>query len=207
MKPLFWSNPGTSCHVTEILKKGEVVLAAGDTVFGLLADVSEKGYAQLDEIKNRSKKPYLLLVENKEKAFNLMENDHLKKIQIEKIMNSCWPGPATLILRAKPQVPQGVKSAEGNVAIRVPDHAGLLELLHHFDALYSTSANCSGEPVPASLEAVDGRILELVAGVVLNDTASESSTLASTIIDCTGDTFKIVREGAFSIEKLADLLE
>ncbi len=201
MKLLFWSNPETIIQVTDMLKNGEVVLAAGDTVFGLLVDVSQRGYAQLDIIKNRSNKPYLSLVENKKKALNLIENDPAKTCQIEKIMNICWPGPATLILKAKPEVPEGVRSPEGNIAIRVPDHRGLLQLLHHFDALYSTSANLKGHPVPAHLEEIDKNILQSVSCIVLNDDAS-GSTLASTIIDCTGDKLKIVREGAFPREKL-----
>ena len=205
MKPLFWDKPGTLESVIDTLKKGRVSLVGGDTVLGLLADVSEKGYAQLDEIKKRSNQPYLLLVENKQKALNLIEIDQVKKYQIEKIMDICWPGPATLILRAKPEVPEGVKSPEGNVAIRVPDHAGLLQLLHHFDALYSTSANLKGRSVPASLQEVAPSILESVSCIVLNDNESES-TLASTIIDCTGDTIKIVREGAFPVALLANFL-
>lgn len=201
MKPLLWGNSETIIQVADVLKKGKVVLAAGDTVFGLLADVSKEGYAQLDTIKKRSKQPYLLLVENKEKALNLVEKDVVGVFQFEKLLDICWPGPATLILKAKPEVPEGVKSPEGNIAIRVPDHEGLLRLLHHFDALYSTSANLKGRPVPANLEGVDKTILESVACIVLNNDAS-ASTLASTIIDCTGDKPKIVREGAFAREKL-----
>jgi len=201
MKPLLWGNPETIIQVADMLQKGKVVLAAGDTVFGLLADISQEGYAQLDAIKNRSKQPYLLLVENKEKALNLVEKGAAEVFQFEKLLDICWPGPATLILKAKPEVPEGVKSPEGNIAVRVPDHEGLLRLLHRFDALYSTSANLKGKPVPANLEGVDASILESVSCVVLNDDES-GSTLASTIIDCTGNKPKIVREGAFAREKL-----
>lgn len=206
MKPLFWGNQATHKLIEKELRNGGVVLAEGDTVFGLLADISQAGYAQLDHIKNRSKKPYLLLVANQEKAFDLIEKSEIKICQIEKLINICWPGPATLIFRAKASVPQGVKSPEGNVAIRVPDHAGLLQLLQHFDALYSTSANTSGKQVPASLADVDGSIVQAVACIVLNENQAES-VIPSTIIDCTGEKIKIIRNGALPIEKLADFLE
>jgi L-threonylcarbamoyladenylate synthase len=206
MKPLLWDNPITVDKVEKELRNGGVVLAGGDTVLGLLADVSECGYVALDSIKNRSNKPYLLLVANQEKAFNLIENDYVDIFQIEKLLNICWPGPVTLIFRAKATVPLGVKSPEGNVAIRVPDHAGLLQLLQNFDALYSTSANMSGAPVPIGLQEVDKSILQSVACVVLNEN-EPVSPLPSTIIDCTGAKLKIVREGALSVEKLAQFLE
>ena len=206
MKPLFWGDPETLKRVEKELRDGGVILAAGDTVLGLLADISESGYAQLDRIKKRSKKPYLLLVANQEKALNLIDKREVKICQIEKLLNICWPGPATLIFRAKASVPQGVKSPEGNVAIRVPDHQGLLQLLQNFDALYSTSANTSGKEVPARLEDVEESIAQAVACIVLNENQAES-TLPSTIIDCTGEKIKIVREGAFRVEKLVEILE
>jgi tRNA threonylcarbamoyl adenosine modification protein (Sua5/YciO/YrdC/YwlC family) len=206
MKPLFWDDLQAIKKVENDLREGNVVLAAGDTVFGLLADISEKGYAQLDHIKNRSKKPYLLLVGNKEKAFNLIEKDTPVFFQIEKLINICWPGPATLIFRAKKTVPAGVKSEDGNVAIRVPNHAGLLQLLRNFDALYSTSANRSGKLVPTHLQDIEESIMNSVADIILNKNESESA-LPSTIIDCSGNTIKIVREGAFPIEKLSEFLK
>lgn len=202
MKPLLWGDPRALKTVEKELRDGGVVLAAGDTVFGLLADVSERGYAQLDSIKNRSQKPYLLLVADHKKALSLIDKSAIKICQIEKLLKLCWPGPATLIFRAKASVPQGVKSSEGNVAIRVPDHAGLLQLLQHFDALYSTSANTSGKPVPANLQDVEESIMQAVACIILNENEAES-TLPSTIIDCTGEKIKVVREGAFPIDKLA----
>src|SRR6201999_4405615 len=114
-----------------LLKQDKIILAEGDTVVGLLANISEYSYAKLDTLKNRSKKPYLLLVKNREKAFNFIEKESIKIFQFEKLINICSPGPVTLILKAKASVPWGVKSPEGNVAVRVPDHQGLLRLLEY----------------------------------------------------------------------------
>lgn len=206
MGPLFWNNSTTIKELKNLLDQNKVVLAEGDTVLGLLADISEKGYAELDRIKKRSQKPYLLLVKNKERALNFIEKDAIGFFQFEKLSNICWPGPVTLIFKAKATVPYGVKSAEGNVAIRVPDHKGLLQLLEYFDALYSTSANTSGEPVPATVDQVEETIMQAIAGIVLNENQSRSTT-ASTIIDCTGNKVKIVRQGAFAVERLKEFLE
>ncbi len=201
MAPLSWNNKTTVEFVENALRDGGVILAEGDTVFGLLAALSAQGHAQLDRIKNREKKPYLILVENKEKALNFMEKGSNLSFQIEKIMDVCWPGPATLIFRAK--AGPAVTSLDGTIAIRVPDHPGLLKLLSHCEGLFSTSANLAGKPVPARLEDVDPSIMQSIAGIILNDDLKQSA-LPSTIIDCTGEKIKIVREGAFPVEKLAE---
>lgn len=208
MKRLFWTNRDTIHHVEKELHNGEVILAEGDTVLGLLADVSAKGVAQLDHIKSRSHKPYLILVGNSKKVFDFIAIDPGKFFQTEKIINNCWPGPVTLIFKAKEGVFPAAQTPEGTIAIRVPNHPGLLQLLSHFDALFSTSANRSGQPVPGSIEEVDASILDAVACVVLNDnTEKEKSTLASTIIDCTKEKPVIVRQGAFDAHKLMHIFD
>lgn len=203
MRKLSWSNPETTDYLEKELHNGGVVLAEGDTVLGLLADVSEKGLAQLDHIKSRSKKPYLILVGDPKKALNFIEIDSKKVFQVEKLINICWPGPVTLIFKAKQGVCEQAKSENGNIALRVPDHVGLLQLLAKFDALFSTSANRSGEPVPSALEQIDKHIMDSVACVVTNDAHEMSeSILPSTIIDCTQDKLVVVRQGAFDVTQL-----
>src|SRR5688500_3341667 len=105
MKQLFWHDVSTISFLKRTLKNGEVVLAEGDTVLGLLADVCEQGYTKLDAIKNRSNKPYLILVSDYKKALNLIEVCDDQLIQIEKMMKVCWPGPVTLIFKAQQKLP------------------------------------------------------------------------------------------------------
>lgn len=207
MRTLSWGNLQAIDYLEKELHKGGVILAEGDTVLGLLADVSEKGYAQLDLIKNRSKKPYLILVETPKKALNLIEKTSGQSFQIEKLMEVCWPGPVTLIFKAKPGLISSGKSADGTIAIRVPDHAGLLQLLARFDALFSTSANSSGDPVPNSLDEVNSIIKNSVVATVVNEHQQSSSALPSTIIDCTGDVLKVIRQGAFDVNRLVGMIE
>jgi len=100
-----------------------------------------------------------------------------------------------------------MKSPEGTIAIRVPDHAGLQNLLAHFPGLFSTSANCAGDPVPTSVAVIDPEILTRVAYVITDEPESAQvepgqKKAPSTIIDCTGPEVKIVREGAFSLAQL-----
>lgn len=53
------------------------------------------------------------------------------------------------------------------VAIRCPEHAGLQNVLKHFDGLFSTSANKTGMPAPVKFEDIDKNLLEQVKYAVI----------------------------------------
>jgi len=166
MELLLWGSPKTVNLLEKIVNGGDVVLSSGDTVLGLLAAVSLSGFAKLNTIKRRSGKAYLILAHDHKQALSLIQRDNKNKIHIENIMNTCWPGPVTLIFKAQRGVADYMKSPDGTIALRVPDHPGLLQLAQKCEKL---------------------------------------GALPSTILDCTGDVIKIVRQGAFSLEKLACL--
>jgi tRNA threonylcarbamoyl adenosine modification protein (Sua5/YciO/YrdC/YwlC family) len=207
MRRLLWDNPETMDLLKKELQKGSVILGEGDTVLGLLADVSAQGVAMLNAIKGRSKKPYLILVHDYKKALKLIQDEPKQSFQIEKLMNVCWPGPVTLIFKAKNTIPAFMKAIDGTIALRVPNHKGLLQLLAQFDGLFSTSANSSGKPVPSSINEIDESIMRSVSAIVLNGEheTSQSTSLPSTIIDCTGERLVVVRQGAFPIDTLIDM--
>ena len=81
------------------------------------------------------------------------------------------------------------------------NHEGLLRVLQHFDGLFSTSANKTGQPTPLSLEQVDSEVLAM-ADFCVGEPVGAGTVLPSTILDCSGDVIKMVREGAFSRQKL-----
>jgi L-threonylcarbamoyladenylate synthase len=207
MKRLSWSDPETITYIATQLHSGKIVLAEGDTVLGLLSDVSVQGVAQLNSIKKRFEKPYLVLAGTVQKVFAFIEIEPSRFFQIEKFINNCWPGPVTLIFKAKKGGFEPAQSPQGTIAIRVPQHAGLLQLLSHFQALFSTSANISGQPVPHTLEDVDSSIIDAVACVVMNDFQEQNSSMVpSTIIDCTGEKPVVVRQGAFDARQLLEFM-
>jgi len=202
----FWKDPYLEILLPSILQKGGLVLGHSDTVFGLLAELSSEGVNSLNRVKGRQNKPYIILVENKQKALALIEKPITESLQ--KLIDACWPGPLTLVCKARSDFPDGIsvdkrgKKGAGTIAVRVPDHAGLLSVLSHVDGLFSTSANKAGFPVPSCLEEVDPSLLESIDCIVLNQDQDglNKSILASTILDCTQDSIiKVIREGAYPI--------
>ncbi len=202
-KTLSWEDNLSIRKLISLLRDGKVIVGPSDTVLGFYALPTNEGFLSLNKIKKRSKKPYLLLISGSSELSEYVEPDSL--LQSEKIMANFWPGPLTIIFKAKSEVPAYMTSDEGTIAVRVPNDKKVLSLLSQTGPLFSTSANLSGEPIPATLEDVDPRIVEQVAALLEGET--KKGAVPSTILDVTGSTPFIIREGAYSKEDLQDYLE
>lgn len=202
MDRLYWQDPETVDLIYKCLMNGQVVVGSSDTVIGLLAIANKAGSELLDRVKGRENKPYIVLLESIKQAEKYVDASNL--LQIEKLAEVCWPGPVTAIVQVRPEVQSFIGSSTGTIAIRVPDHGPLRELAGLTGGLFSTSANLSGKPVPLALDQLETAIKNAAAYVV-EDAHRQGLTQASTIIDCTQDPWIVVREGAFSIERLLEI--
>lgn len=199
IKHLYWDDEASIALIEQEFLAEKPVLAASDTVFGLLAPLSEKSYNAFDKIKKRAGKPYLILVGSRADIGAFVDSSQL--LQIEKLYGKVWPGPVTLICKAKTGLPAFLQSNEKTVAVRIPAHAGLQKLLKKYQGLFSTSANIAGRPVPYTVKDIDKQIANNFNFVVLNREKREK-VLPSTIIDISHGDIRVVREGGFSVEKL-----
>lgn len=183
--------------ITEALKSGKTVAFATDTVFGL--GVVYSNYLAVKKMKaakgRDEKKPFPLMVADisqmHEVAF-LTERD-------EKIAEKLTPGALTMILKKKSVIPDEFTNGFPTIAIRIPDDKFVLELLKEVGPMFVTSANISGKESANNTEEVlqqlDGRIDMVVEG-------QAKSHKASTIIDCTGEQIKVLRQGDISLEDI-----
>lgn len=115
-----------------------------------------------------------------------------------------WPGGLTMILRKAPSVPSEVTAGGGTVAVRVPNHNIARDLIRAVGApLTGTSANRSGEADPVTAEDVLHQMSGRVDLVV--DCGPCPLSGASTIVDLTGDSLRIVREGVIPPDALQQM--
>jgi len=201
-KTLSWEDNLSIRKVISLLKKGKVVVGPSDTVLGFYALPNKKGFLSLNAIKKRSKKPYLLLISGSSELSEYVDSELL--LQSEKIMKHFWPGPLTLIFKAKPEIPAYIVSDTGTIAVRVPNNKKVLSLLAQTGPLFSTSANLSGDPIPATLEDLNPEIIEGVAALLEGETKKDA--VPSAILDMTGEEPVIIREGAYTKEELKKYL-
>jgi L-threonylcarbamoyladenylate synthase len=178
-------------RAAEILRAGGVVAAATDTLVGLL------GLALRDDVVRRviaakgpgRTAPVPVLCADADMAFSLAA---AVSSQARELAATGWPGPLTLVVRARPDLLRSpVTAGLGTIGVRVPGASPALELVRAVAApLTGTSANLTGHAPPASVDQLDPAIVAAVDLVVPG-----SSTLgrASTVIDVTGPEPKILR--------------
>lgn len=119
------------------------------------------------------------------------------------LMQHCWPGPLTIIFKAKKGIPKFLQSATGTIAIRCPKHAHLQALLPTFKGLFSTSANKGGDPPPKTIKQVDPALIKKIKYLVIDTKSFLLQTLPSSIIDFSRKKgVKVIREGSFPIKTL-----
>jgi L-threonylcarbamoyladenylate synthase len=119
-----------------------------------------------------------------------------------------WPGPLTLVLpRTDQSRPWYLGAQADSIAVRVPDYPVSLALLEETGPLATTSANISGLP-----PVLDGAGLLEAFGdavavyLVLPPGKGPPGQRASTVLDLTGRTPRVVREGPIGLEALRDVL-
>ena len=197
-KTLAWNEKDTLKLVTTSLKNNELILGTTDTVLGLFAATTEQGFLGLNKAKNRSEKPYLILISHSERIG--FYTDMNEMLQLENIVKQFWPGPLTVIVKAKPSLPKHLVSQYGTVALRMPKNDAIQELLQQTGDLFSTSANKSNDPIPVTFKEVNSDLIDEVAYCVLG---GQNSIIPSTILDCSEPgKIKIIREGAITKTQL-----
>ena len=116
------------------------------------------------------------------------------------LMRAHWPGPLTILLRAKPGLsPRLVRN--GKVGVRVPGSSPASELIQAFGRpLTATSANRTGEPPLRTASELPADLARGLDGAV---PGASPGGLASTLIDSTTNPMKILRAGAADIDPAA----
>lgn len=201
---IYWNDKNTIDTLRSVLTDQDVILTSGDTVLGLWGNVTPIVFDKLNTIKQRHDKPYLIVIGSIDKLPLFIDQKLSERLQ--NLVQTCWPGPVTLIFKANKNLPSWMKSSDGTIALRVPDHLGLLGLLQHFDGLFSTSANIHGQPIPESVALVDRTILEQVGAVCVEPGQQVYPQNPSTILNCSTGSIEVVRAGAFHLDMVKELL-
>ena len=186
-----------------ILRDGGLVAFPTETVYGLGANgLSSEAARKIFLAKERpADNPLILHLSDAKDAPALAEVD----ARASEVMAAFWPGPLTLVLRARPGIPAEVTAGLSTVALRVPDHPVALALIEATGCpIAAPSANRSGRPSPTDAEAVSAD-LEGKVDLVL-DAGRVDIGLESTVIDLTGRKALLLRPGGVIVERLEAFL-
>lgn len=183
-----------------LLRAGEVVAFPTETVYGLGANaLSTSAVEKIFQAKGRpTDNPLIVHLSATRQLSSLcreipMEARHL--------IDRLWPGPLTIVLPKRDEVPDIVTAGLDSVAVRFPNHPLALELIERAGLpLAAPSANLSGRPSATTWQAVaedlDGRISAIICG------EPTLFGLESTVVDATCNPFRVLRPGGVSLEQL-----
>jgi L-threonylcarbamoyladenylate synthase len=185
-----------------ILKQGGVIAFPTDTVYGLGASIGiSSAVERVYRIKERPRHIALpLLLAD---LFQLEEVARSIPTSARLLTEKFWPGPLTLVLFKSDSVSEIVSGGGKTIAVRIPAHPIPIALARGVDtAIVGTSANLSGQP--SALTAGEARA-QLGNKVDLIFEGECPGGKESTIVDLTGETPVIRREGALSREELRQI--
>ena len=181
----------------EVFKSGGIVIFPTDTAFGIGCRIDdEKAIQKMFALRKRSnEKAVPVLVSSIE-----MAQDYVEEIpsQVSALMKKYWPGGLTIVLKCKKEkVPNLVRGGGLTIGIRMPNHSTVRNLINQVGVpILAPSANFSGGQTPFNFSELNPELVELVDFVMPGRCSLKR---ASTVIDCSTQPFKIIREGAVEI--------
>lgn len=187
-------------RASQTLREGGLIVLPTDTVYGIAADAFDPDSVRaLLAAKGRGRQmppPVLVASVAMLDVLGTEISPYARALA-----EAFWPGALTLIVRAQPSLVWDLGETRGTVALRMPDHEVALELLGSTGPLAVSSANRTG--LPAATTAAGARDqLGARVNLYLEDGESPGG-VASTIVDVTGEGYRILREGGLSQGQIA----
>ena len=180
----------------EILRGGGLVAFPTETVYGLGANSNDMAAVdRVYEVKHRPREKQLLLhIADVSKVYQYAASIPQEAY---KLMHRFWPGPVSIVLRAK---------SGGTVGFRFPRNQVAYALLREANVpVVAPSANLSGQTPPKTA----AEVLSYLSGKieVVLDGGKTALGIESTIVDLTGDMWKVVREGTVTPSAVRKTIE
>ena len=184
----------------ETLRRGGLVAFPTDTLYALGGNALDpKAIERVHTVKGRHHgKPLSVLVPSVEAAAGLATR---LPDGVRDLMRASWPGALTVVVKAAPSIPGVLTASSGTVGLRMPAGAVAQALLTAFGGpIIGTSANKAGGADPADAKTVQKAIGGQIDLIL--DGGRVTLGVPSTVLDCTTQPARILREGAISRAQL-----
>ena len=188
----------------DILKTGGLVGFPTETVYGLGANAMDsEAVGKVYAAKGRpSDNPMIVHIAGEKEMERLTD---VITPDMKRLMEAFWPGPLTMVVPARPEVPRVTTGGLDTVAVRMPDSSTALELIREAGCpLAGPSANLSGHPSPTTAAHVYDDLHGRIDAIIQGEPCKVG--IESTVIDMTSDKPMILRPGIITPEELSTAL-
>lgn len=187
----------------EILKNGGIVAIPTETVYGLAGNAFDgESVKKIFEAKGRPQdNPLIVHISEFQQIYSIAREvpDSAKKLA-EKF----WPGPLTIILPKRPEIPDETSGGLDTVAVRMPLHPVANKIISLSCPLAAPSANISGFPSPTSFEHIEADMTGRADAIC--DGGDCDVGVESTVITLAVKTPMLLRPGGVTLDQLRDVL-
>ena len=188
---------------SEAISDGKLIVYPTDTVYGIGASIFDtKAVTSLFRAKNR---PFDMAL-----SVAVYDRAMIDKIAVinenaEKLINAFLPGPLTIIIKKRPEVPDLVTACSDKVGIRIPDHPIAREIARLSGPIVATSANTHSKPDAVNIDMALNAFGDQVDTYV--DAGPSTGGKPSTIVWIKDDEYEIVRQGDITAEMIEEVLK
>ena len=188
--------------VATSIQEGRILVFPTETVYGIGTNgLDEQAVKKLYEVKQRPENKAISLLVSDIKMVEKIAKD-ITELEY-KLMEKFFPGPLTIILKKKDNVPDIVTAGKDTVGVRMPSGEIARKLVEYAKTpIAAPSANISGEPSGTNLENIinnfDGKVEYFIDG------GETELGISSTIIEVINNEIHILREGSITKQQIVD---
>jgi L-threonylcarbamoyladenylate synthase len=191
-------------HAAALIRRGGIVAFPTETVYGLGADAfNPLAVARIFEVKGRpSFDPLIIHVAHPEDLEKLVKEIPSPAKQL---IARVWPGPLTVVLNKKEEVPDLVTAGLPTVAVRMPRHPMTLDLIDQAGCpIVGPSANLFGYLSPTAAEHVRSQLGDQIDFIL--DGGPCEVGVESTIVSFHESVPRLLRPGGIPLEEIESII-
>jgi L-threonylcarbamoyladenylate synthase len=186
------------------LRRGDVIVFPTETLYGLGTDaLNFSAVEKVFQLKGRDpNNPFPVLISDRSMLDSLVAT---VTPLADKLMRHFWPGPLTLVLPARNDIPRPLMNSTGGVGVRISSQPIATAIVSRLgQPVTATSANPSGQPGAQTLAQAQNYFADRIE--VFVDGGPLTSATGSTVAAVTEREIKIIRAGEISIAQLQNVV-
>ena len=186
--------------ISKLIQDGQIIIFPTETVYGIGANAfDEKAVKKIFEAKGRPQdNPLIVHVSRKEQIYEITKN--INEIE-KKLIDNFMPGPFTLVLEKKDNIPNIVSAGLDTIGVRMPENEIAKAIIENSKVpIVAPSANISGKPSGTNLQDVFDELKDKVDCII--DGGNSNIGIESTVVKVENDEIFILRPGKITKERL-----